>query len=183
MKYSKHFMALITALCVCMLFASTAFAAENSNISAKASNEKSNVDYLNYDFPDDAKIIYQSEDGVIYQTHESPEAISLQSARATQYNAAWVDKGKQATGNFSITNPHTLINTTEGTFKIESDYSKASAEMILVGGVSALADRTLSAADGDVRFSFKSNVTNLTVKYYVHNYSNVYGMRLMCWLW
>lgn len=183
MKYAKRFMALITALCLCVLSTSTAFAAGNSNMYAKDSTEENSVDYLNYDFPDDAKIIYQGEDGVMYQTHESSDVISPQSARETQYNGAWVDKGKQATGNFSITNPHTLIKTTEGTFKIASDYSKASAEMILLGGVSALADKTLSVADGDVRFSFKSNVKNLTVKYYVHNYSNVYGMRLMCWLW
>lgn len=177
MKYTKFFMALITVLCLGSVSTVPTFAAEGEAI------ETNEIDYLNYDFPDDAKIIYQSEDGVVYQTHESPKTVSIKTARATQYNAAWVDKGKQALGNFSITNPHTLVNTTEGTFKIESQYSGARAEMILCSGASAMADKTLSASDGDVRFSFKSNVKNLTVKYYVRNYSNLYGMRLMCWLW
>lgn len=183
MKHLKRFMALIISLCLGILSTATVFAAEDYSVSTGSNIAESEVDYLNYDFPDDAKIIYQGEDGVMYQTHEGASVASTQSTRSTEYNGVWIDKGKNPMGSFSITNPHTLINTTEGTFKIESDYSGASAEMILMGGVSVLADKTLSASDGDVRFSFKSNSKNLTVKYYVHSYSNTYGMRLMCWLW
>lgn len=167
----KRFLSMMLVITLCLITTTTAFAAE-----PEADN--SEIDYMNYDFPADAKVIYQGEEGVIYQTHETTT-----SARTMQYNGVWISAGKQPMGTFGITNPHTLVKTTEGTFKIESEYSGAKAQMILRSGTAALANKTLTAKDGDVRFSFKSNTKNLTVHYFVQTHSNVHGMRLMCWLW
>jgi hypothetical protein len=166
----KRFFTLFMAVCVCLATSTVAFAAES---------EKVDIDYLNYDFPDDAIVIYQGEDGVVYQTNEE----STNSARSMQYESVWVDAGKTDTGNFSITNPHPFGGTCEGTFKIESEYSSASGQMILHNGLNSLANKTLSASDGDVRFSFNSVGSNLVITYYTRTISKSHGMRFMCWLW
>lgn len=167
----KRFMATLVALIMSFVAVTPAFASETGEI-----------DYLNYQFPDDAVVIYQSEDGVVYQSKESPASVTGTSSM--EYNGVWLNAGNNSMGSFSITNPHpSLFTTTQGTFKIESNYSSASAEMVLYASTSALTDKTLSASDGDVHFSFKSLHSGLTVRYYPHSVSNTYGMRLMCWLW
>ena len=49
-----HFQALL-----CFIISVPVFAAKNSK-----------VDYMNYDFLEDAKVLYHGEDGVIYQSKE-----------------------------------------------------------------------------------------------------------------
>ena len=166
----KRIISLIMMVCLCALMSVAAFA---------SGDESTKVDYLNYDFPEDAVILYQGKDGVVYQTHTA----SSQSARSTEYGSVWVDAGKSKTGNFKMKNPHSLGGTTEGTFKIESEYSKASGQMVIHNGMTLLASETLSAADGDVRFSFNTVGSDLVVTYYTGKISKSYGMRLMCWLW
>lgn len=156
----------------------TVFAAENPISSVAAE-----VDYMNYDFPEDAVILYQGEDGVIYQSNEQTADDEGIVPYSTEYANVWINAGEYKASYFTIKNPHTIINTTQGTFKIESDYANATAQMVLTDGITTLANKTLKASDGDVRFSFKSNTTNLVVNYFVNKVSSQYGMRLMCWLW
>lgn len=91
----KRFFTLCITLCLCLIAISTASASE------VASKE---TDYLNYDFPKDAIILYQDEDGVIYQSKEESDI----TPRSTEYNSAWVNAGVAKTDNFNITNPHSL---------------------------------------------------------------------------
>ena len=89
-------------------------------------------------------------------------------------------------GTFSIKNPHTLVNTTNGVFKIESDYSEAEVGMLLTNsaGTEVLAGlTTVRVKDGDISFSFKSHSSNLTVHYYPYKISWVYAIRVLCRLW
>ena len=165
----KRIFAFLVALTLCFSFSSNVFAAD--------ANAES-IDYMNYNFPEDAKILYQGEDGVIYQSKEENYA-----SKSMQYNYVWINAGTSKTGNFSMTNPHPLGGTTNGTFKIESDYSNASGQMVLHNGIFLLADETLSVSDGDVHFSFSTVGSNLVVTYYTGNISSTYGMRMMCWLW
>lgn len=166
----KIFALVMVVICFCMTMPASAFAAEVENDS---------IDYYNYDFPEDAVILYQGEDGVVYQSNEE----TSYSARSMQYESVWVDAGKSKTGSFNITNPHPYGGNCEGTFKIESEYSSASGQMVLHNGVTLLANETLSASDGDVRFSFKTVGSELVITYYTGKISNTYGMRFMCWLW
>lgn len=159
---------------LCMVLCLTAIT--TVSVAEAASKE---IDYLNYDFPKDAIILYQDKDGVIYQSKEE----SSITPRSTEYNSAWVNAGFAKTGSFSITNPHPLGGTTNGTFKIESNYSNASGQMKLHNGVTLLASKTLSVSNGDVHFSFNTVGSNLVVTYFTGNISNTYGMRFMCWLW
>lgn len=158
----KRLFSILMTLCIIVTSSSYAKASE--------------IDYMNYPLPDDALVLYQNEDGIIYQSDEI-------TPRSMNYNGVSIDKDKMKTGSFSIDNPHTIINSTSGTFKIESGDSNVSAEMILYGGASLLADKTIKPADGDVHFSFKSNVKKLTVQYSVVKKSRTHGMRLNCWLW
>ncbi len=58
----KRLLAFVVALCMSiMVMPGVAFAAETQNVSGET--EKN---YLNYDFPENAIILYQSEDVVIY---------------------------------------------------------------------------------------------------------------------
>lgn len=83
----------------------------------------------------------------------------------------------------SIENPHTLVLSTNGTFKIESEYDNARAQMILHDGIFLYANETFRACDGDIHIEFTSHTKDLVISYFVHDYSNTEGMRLMCWLW
>lgn len=173
----KRFYVLFVALFLC-IFPTMAFATEpieevNSDY----------VDYMNYDFPEDAVVLYQGEDGVIYQSKEQSDTTALASTYSMVYESTWINAGKYQTGNFSIQNPHTIINKTQGTFKIESEYSGATAQMVLHSGISLLANKTLKASDGEVHFEFQSHAKDLVITYYVQKISSNHGMRLMCWLW
>ena len=94
-------------------------------ITAFAKGNDVTTDYMEYDFPEDAVVLYQNSDGVVYQTHEGEEI----STYSTEYESVWINKGKYSSGNFPITNPHTIINKTQGTFKIESEYKDAKRKL------------------------------------------------------
>ena len=184
----KRFLTLaITTLFIITAPTISALAVETTAYDTTTVGEYKNnvVDYSNYNFPNDAVILYQSEDGVIYQSNEktSEENVELQSARSMTYNGVWINAGHAATGSFTIQNPHTIINKTNGTFKVESEYSNATAQFILHDGIKELANETVKASDGDVHFEFKSNIQNLSVTYFVTRTSPSKGMRLNCWLW
>ena len=58
--------------------------------------------------------------------------------------------GRYEQSSFSITNPHTIINTTNGTFRVESDYSGAAADMLLSDGANILTNQVaVKPSNGD----------------------------------
>lgn len=176
----KRFISLLMATLMIAIIPTTAWAAEP--VEAPSNFEEAEIDYMHYAFPSDAVILYQGEDGVIYQSNmEKQDAEG--STRSTEYNNVWIDKGKHTYGTFSVKNPHTLILTTQGTLKVECDDSNASADFIAYAGLDIAYNGTIKASQGDVRFSFRSNADYLTIQYYTNTISNKYGMRLNCWLW
>lgn len=140
------------------------------------------IDYMNYEFPKDAVILYQGEDGVVYQSKE-------QTARASDGNMVtkWIDAGGSTTGQMSIKNPHTLVNTTNGYFMVNSEYGPTTVRFLLTDGVNAIVVRDVeaesAAINGATFFSFKSHTSNLVVQYFVLKSSRNYGMLLACKLW
>lgn len=172
----KRLFSIVLSLVFTFSFTSTSFAAETNSYAIPTDTDN----YMSYNLPNDAVVLYQSEDGIIYQSSVEDYQPSTQSMN---YNGVWIDKDKMKLGSFSIVNPHTIVNKTNGTFKIESNDPNVSAEMILYGSGTLLADKIIKPADGDVHFSFKSNVKNLTVQYSVVKKSRTAGMRLNCWLW
>ena len=153
---------------------------------AFAAEPVENIDYMNYEFPDDAKILYQSENGVIYQSKEVDSTINEpeKSTRSMVYESAWIDAGVHRLDRFNITNPHaSIFGKTNGTLKLESNYSKAQVQILLIGGITVLANETITPEDGDVHIEFKSAAKDLVLQYSVLRASNQGGIRVMCWLW
>ena len=99
--YMKRFLALCITLTMCLMVTVSVSAAEVKNLE----NESEKINYLNYDFPDNAIVLYQSENGVVYQSKEELTS-KIVSTKSTEYNYAWVDAGISQTGSFSIPNPH-----------------------------------------------------------------------------
>ena len=136
MKLCKKILSLAMVLCLSLATTTIAFAAETNSVAEQ-------VDYLNYDFPDDAVVLYQSEDGVVYQSNEV-------TPWTTYHNSKTITGGRYEQSSFSITNPHTIINTTNGTFRVESDYSGAAADMLLSDGANILTNQVaVKPSNGD----------------------------------
>lgn len=186
----KRFMAFLFAICISVMTV-PASVADATSFGGENCVENGEIDYMSFNFPDDAVVLYQGEDGVIYQSaSETAERASLEEASTLSdspyYNAIWLDKGDNSMGTFSIKNLYTLVNTTNGVFKIESDYSDAEVGMLLrnSAGTEALVGlTTVRVKDGDISFSFKSHSSNLTVHYYPYKTSWVYAIRVLCRLW
>ena len=172
-NFMKRFLALILALCMCLL-PTTAFAME--------SVEEESIDYMNYNFPEDAIVLYQGEDGVVYKTTSKSQNIDLASARAMEYGSVWIDANQAKTGTFYVKNPHTLINNTWCTLKVQCEDSVASVQIIMYGGTTILFNGRIKAGN-EVNFSFKNNAKSIVIDYSTYHYSAHYGTRVMCWLW
>lgn len=173
----KRIFALLMALCLLCATTVTAFAAEPTTTDK--------VDYLNYEFPDDAVVLYQSEYGVMYQSEQkSAELASLASDMTFNYIDIPAGHWSGVDHPFDIENPHWMpFTTTYGTFKIESDYSNAEVEMVLRNGQNNYATKFVSIQNNDIHFEFVSSAKNLIVHCFPQNTSNVYGIRAMCWLY
>ncbi len=172
-NFMKRFLALILALCMCLL-PTTAFAME--------SVEEESIDYMNYNFPEDAIVLYQGEDGVVYKTTSKSQNIDLASARAMEYGSVWIDANQAKTGTFYVKNPHTLINNTWCTLKVQCEDSVASVQIIMYGGTIPLFNAPIKAGE-EVNFSFKNSSSSIAVNYATIKKSPHYGTRVMCWLW
>lgn len=175
----KRFISFVLSLCMvmCITPISMATAAEIPNDSAAKE-----IDYMNYDFPEDAVILYQSEDGVVYQSKE-------RTTKASDGNMVtrWIEAGGSKTGVMNIKNPHTIVNTTNGWFSVSSEYGQSTVKFILTDGINAIVVKEVNAYDvavnGGVLFSFKSHVSNLAVQYFVTKSSPSYGIMIGCKLW
>ncbi|MCI9038761.1 MAG: hypothetical protein HFJ29_02600 [Clostridia bacterium] len=173
----KRFISFVLTLCMVMCITPISIAMEVPNDSVAKE-----IDYMNYDFPEDAVILYQSEDGVVYQSKE-------QTSKASDGNlvSRWIEAGGSKTGVMSIKNPHTLVNTTNGYFVATSEYGQSTVKFILTDGANAIVVKEVNAYDvavnGGVLFSFKSHVSNLAVQYFVIKSSSLYGIMVGCKLW
>ena len=172
-NFMKRFLALILALCMC-LFPTTAFAMEGA--------QEESIDYMNYDFHEDAIILYQGEDGVVYETPSNTSDVALASARAMEYGSVWIDANRPKRGSFSVKNPHTLINETGCTIRIQSEDDVPEIQIIMYGGTTILFNGRIKAGN-EVNFSFKNNAKSIVIDYSTYHYSAHYGTRVMCWLW
>ena len=97
MKSIKRVFTLIMVLCLCTI-STNVFAAEVSG------TETNSVDYLNYDFPEGAEVLYQGEDGVIYTnpSDSNGEISETATARAVEYNQVWIDAGRVVSSQFAV---------------------------------------------------------------------------------
>lgn len=145
---------------------------------------------IHLDYPDDAIVLYQAEDIVVYQSKQ--KTVELQAAdggesevspMAMYYNGVWIDAGKWASGSFNVKNPHTLLLTTNGTLKLESDNPNAEVNIIVSGNASPISNVTIRPADGEVFFSSSNNAQEYVVWYNVWSTNNTAGMRVNCWLY
>lgn len=165
---------LFLALCMCFsMMSTTAFAATSEPI------EK---DYMNYDFPENAEIIYQGEDGVIYSTPSENVSEEQISPRTLTYNQVWVDAGKTEADNFYVTNPYPSGSTGFGRLRLESNASDVTMQVVVLAGLSVFVAKTTIKVGTDITFDFNSTSNEITVKYYTGRISSSHGMRLNCWL-
>ena len=172
----KKLIAFVLALCLTFSATLVAFAATPT---------KDETDFMNYDFPKDAIILYQGQDGVIYQSKEK-NSITADSVtpREMTYESVWIDKNKYAQGVFYIENPHPWIwSTTNGTLKLQSEDPSVAVDLVVSAGVTMVFKNTIRPADGDVHIEFSNIANKITINYFVNTVSRNHGMRIMCWLW
>lgn len=174
----KRIFALLMALCLLCATTVTAFAAEPTN--------PDEVDYLNYEFPEDAVILYQGKDGVVYMSEQKSAELAALDSDDDYFNFVDIPAGHWSGNNFEfpIKNPHLMpFTTTYGTFKIESDYGSAKVRMNISNNSTTYATRDVSIQDNEIHFDFKSSSQDLTVRCFPLATSNSYGIRAMCWLY
>lgn len=165
---------LLLALCMCFsMMSTTAFAATSDPI------EK---DYMNYDFPENAEIIYQSEDGVIYSTPSEDISEEQISTRTLTYNQVWVDAGQNDAGIFYVTNPYPSGTEGFGRLRLESNASDVTMQVVVSAGLNVFVAQTTIKVGTDITFDFTSKNDEITVRYYTGKTSSSHGMRLNCWL-
>lgn len=173
MRKIKQILTFILALCLCFGTAPiNVMAADNSNCET--------VNYMDYTFPKNAEVLYQSENGIVYVTNAGTELTAQ--TRAMEYNQVWIDKGKIKSGVFTVKNPHPLNGDANGTLKLESEASNVKMDVVVSAGVQTVKTTTISA-NQEVHFSYNSFSSEIAVHYFVNKKSDAHGMRLNCWIW
>lgn len=166
------------ALALCLAFSATLV------VFATTPTEEE-IDFMNYDFPEDSIILYQGEDGVIYQSKEMSNVnLSYVNPLEMTYESVWIDKNKYTNGVFDVKNPHPWIwSTTNGTIKVQSEDPNVAVKLVVSAGVSIVFNKTIKPADGDVHIEFSNIANSISINYFVDKASREHGMRIMCWLW
>lgn len=179
MKMTKRFVALLMAVAMCLgMMSMSAFAAE---VPETANESSSEMDALIQSLPEDAVILYQDENAIIYQSKEESSSESgIMPLTDDNYGYAWVDKGSP-TGSFYVYNTH-QIGSLGITWKVETssktDY--ATLSMYNPSGLPVLKARDVYADDGDVKFVILAGTKgNYRVDYIPTKVTT--GMRIMCW--
>lgn len=174
-KNIKRNFALFMVLCMCFcMVPTTVFAAEPTPSEGK--------DYLNYEFPEGAVVLYQSKDGVIYTTPSMDTDSEQMSFRSVEYNQVWVKAGDNDAGSFNVTNPHPFGGNGFGRLRLESEASNVSMDVQVFAGMSTIKSGIVIGVGEDVTFDFNTWSSELTIKYYTRTTSSSHGMRLNCWL-
>lgn len=175
MKKMKHFVTLGLACILCLSFSITAFASEVQNTD---NNNKFNL-------PDDAVVIYEEDDIVLYQSKSESdirkEVATLTARSGVDYESVWLNRA--STGSYKIYCSHSRkVGVTIG---IESSSNDSWAQI------------TIKRPDG--RYLFPKNggkirpsdgevlmrMADGTIGTYTINYqaSTQVGMRIMCWMY
>lgn len=131
------------------------------------------------ELPNDAVILYEDEDVVLYQSKEETIDTTVINARSeNNYGNAWVNKGGSS-GSFNVYNTHK--GKLGVTWKVEASSKNDCAQIYMTkGNLVILTTRAVKPTDGDVRFVIKNGL----VGYYTVHYipvANSNGMRVMCW--
>ena len=168
----KKVFALVMSLCMAFMMVTVAFAAEQPT--KKDDNG----------LPSDAVVLYQSDDMVVYQSKSiETSEVAVNAARTTYQSHVTIPAGKATTGTFTVKNPHTIILTTNGKVWIDSQYSKASAYLVVHDGLNVIKNVVIKASDGAVGFQTKSHSSDIGVTYYVYDHSPKYDMSIYCEVW
>lgn len=179
MKMTKRFVALLMAVAMCLgMMSMSALAAE---VPETANESSSEMDALIQSLPEDAVILYQDENAIMYQSKEESSSESgIMPLTDNNYGYAWIDKGAP-TGYFKVYNTH-QVGSLGVTWKVEtsSETDYATLWMDNPSGFPVLKAQDVYAGDGDVRFVVLAG----TKGYYKVNYiptKVTTGMRIMCW--
>ena len=168
----KKVFALIMSLCMAFMMVTVAFAAEQPT--KKDDNG----------LPSDAVVLYQSDDMVVYQSKSiETSEVAVNAARTTYQSHVTIPAGKATTCTFTVKNPHTIILTTNGKVWIDSQYSKASENLVVHDGLNVIKNVVIKASDGAVGFQTKSHSSDIGVTYYVYDHSSKYDMSIYCEVW
>lgn len=169
----KQITSLLLALVLCLCSVTTAFAADFTTASEDVT------------IPEDAKILFQDENVVLYQSKTETAENRLENETYStlrtddNYGYAWVNPGD---GGSYFTVNNTITGRMGVTWKVESDSSSDHAQiwMETSGGLTVLTTRDVYPGDGDVRLVIQNGIkTKYKVRYIpVRNTS---GMRIMCW--
>ncbi len=131
-----------------------------------------------FDLPEDAVILYQDENAVMYQSKTEAADTERSMRTPVDYESEWVDRN--ASGDFPIYNSRS--GEMGVTWKVESSSNASHARiwMTLPGGLPFLSTRYIYPSNGDVYFRTNGVVGQYTVHYFA--YTDV-GMRIMCWMY
>lgn len=168
MKITKRILSIALAVCCCIIGTTSVSAAEPKTTT--------------FDLPDDAVILYQDEDAVLYQSKSESEFDSTNvanSARtAVDYESVWVNNSEW--GSFTIYNSRS--GKTGVTWKVESPSSKSHAQIYMTTpqGLLFLDTRDVYEANGDVYFRTTGVKGTYTIHYIA---TTTVGMRIMCWMY
>lgn len=170
---SKRFFTFILAVIMCMsMCAITAFAAEQPTNNTEMAEILSNL-------PEDANILYQDEEIVVYESNEPVVADNP----TMDYACQWVPAGEY-NGSYTITK--TFAGTAHITFKARSDASATSVQMSLFRN-SALTDgvttATVTANDQDVHVVATVDAMKDYYVSYQLRTTNPKGVFLMTWFY
>lgn len=177
----KRFIVFVLAITMCLsTLGMTTFAAEVET----PSNESAS---LLEKLPADAKILYQSEDAILYQSKSQDEADEKALADNgitprvdNNYGYDWIEPGDPS-GSFNVYNTHTSGDIGV-TWKVETSSPTDYVQIWMTNplGLTVLTTRAVKASDGDVRMVISQGVRgNYTVRYIPVLVTT--GMRIMCW--
>lgn len=176
----KRFISMLTVLSLLMTISMPVMAAEK-NVETEKIDINEEVDYLNYDFPEDAVILYQGEDGVIYQSNEGVNGQAT--TYSQQYNDVWLPAGKYEAGKFNVKNPHRLVNRTYGHVKVESTDPQADFDIyVRYNNTGMIGKYHVKPSSGEVNIDFRSTQEEITVRYMPNYFSDKAGARILCHL-
>lgn len=174
MKKMKHFVTLGLACILCLSFSITAFA-----------NEAQNIENDKFNLPDDAIVLYEEDDIVLYQSQSESaarkEASTLAEESGVDYESVWLDRS--STSSFKIYCSHSgKVGVTIG-IESSSDESWAQITIKRPDGryLFPKSGGQIRPSDGEVLMRMADG----TIGTYTVNYqaSTNVGMRIMCWMY
>lgn len=136
--------------------------------------------------PEDAVVIYQGEEGVVYQSKSLDnyfENMSPIERNAMQSNSVTLTKGL-AMGTMAVQNPHRFIKRTYGSIELKSTSNFARTSLVISGNTGQLAGNTdFYANKENFYFDFRTSAKYIYVRYFYTCRDSSAKSTLTCWLW